>query len=358
MAFDPARPYNDLPLLPPAVELETRALLKQAIAARANLGELKGFGTLLPDQAILTSALLLMEARASSEIENIVTTNDELYRATGPDDPRATPQAKEVLRYREALWSGFQEIDRRPLCTNLFIDIVAAIRGVDVGIRRVPGTHIANSRGEVLYTPPEGERVIRDKLANLETFLHAEDGLDPLVKLAVMHYQFEAIHPFTDGNGRTGRILNVLYLVSCGLLEQPVLYLSGYILEHRSEYYRCLRRVTEEGAWEDWLLYMLTAVEETALRTLAKVAAVREQMEIAQRLVRQEAQGIYSKDLIEAVFRQPYCRIRTLEETLGVSHRTAITYLQIWTRLGVFSVVRMGRDSLYVNDGLVRALTG
>lgn len=267
MSFDRERPYNDLPMLPPpGVELETKSVLKKSIAANRELAELKGAGDVIPNQDILISSIVLQEARLSSEIENIFTTNDEMYRAASPDlFAAADPHTKEVIRYREALWHGFQRLRERPLTTNLFIELMQLIKQTDDGIRRVPGTKIGNSRtGETIYTPPDGEGRLRDLLGNLETFLHADDGLDPLVKLAAAHYQFEAIHPFTDGNGRTGRIVNILYLVEQGLLELPVLYLSHYIIKNKSAYYDGLRRVTEEGAWEEWILYVLNAIETTA----------------------------------------------------------------------------------------------
>ena len=237
MIFDRIRPFNDLPLLPPPVELETRPVLKKVISATRALAELKGVANLIPDQAILINGIILQEARLSSEIENIVTTSDDLYRAASDKLFQGEPATKEVLRYREALWHGFDSLKSRPLSTNLFVEIVKIIRQVDSGIRRAPGTVIANPAGEVIYTPPEGESVIREKLANLESFMHSENGLDPLVKLAAIHYQFEAIHPFPDGNGRTGRIINILFLVENGLLDLPILYLSHYIIQKKSEYF-------------------------------------------------------------------------------------------------------------------------
>ena len=260
--FDRTRPFNDLPLLPPPVQLETPAVLKKVIGASRALAELKGAGHVIPNQAILINSIVLQEARLSSEIENIVTTNDELYRALDDERASTSAEAREVLRYREALWHGFETLKKKPLSTRLFVEIVRLIRKTNLDVRKVPGTRIVNNRGEVVYTPPEGEAAIRDKLADLERFIHADDGLDPLVKMAVVHYQFEAIHPFTDGNGRTGRILNILFLVERGLLELPVLYLSHYIIRNRPAYYAGLRSVTEEGAWEPWVLYMLDAVED------------------------------------------------------------------------------------------------
>lgn len=222
--MDVNQPFNDLPLLPSKVEIEMAAVLKKAIFANRRLAELKGLVNSIPNQAILVNGIVLQEARISSEIENIVTTNDELYRAASDEKLVSNPQAKEVLQYRQALWHGFNLLQSKPLSTNLFIELAELIKGKKIGIRRVPGTKIATSRGEVIYTPPEGESVIRDKLGNLEKFLHSDADLDPLIKFAVPHYQFEAIHPFVDGNGRTGRIINILYLVEQQLLTKPILY--------------------------------------------------------------------------------------------------------------------------------------
>jgi len=356
-SFDRNRPFNDLPLLPPSIELETSAILKKAIAANRVLAELKGLAKLIPNQGILINGIVLQEARLSSEIENILTTNDALYKAAADEYPATDPHTKEVLRYREALWHGYQALKTRPLATNLFVEIAQIIKESDMGVRRVPGTKIANSSGEVIYTPPEGEALIRDKLANLERFIHAEDGLDPLVKLAVMHYQFEAIHPFIDGNGRTGRILNTLYLVDKGLLEIPVLYLSHYIIRHKTAYYEGLRNVTEAGDWHGWIAYILDAVETTARQTQDRVLRILDLMKEAQELVVSSAPKIYSKDLIEAVFAHPYCKIRFLEEQGIAKRQTASTYLQTLEGLGLLRCQKIGRELYYINDRLFQVLT-
>jgi Fic family protein len=355
--FDRNRPYNDLPLLPPGLELETPAILKKAISANRVLAELKGLAKLIPNQGILINGIVLQEARLSSEIENILTTNDELYKAAADERLSTDAHTKEVLRYREALWHGYQALKQRPLTTNLFIEIAGIIKQLDMDIRRVPGTKIANNRGEVIYTPPEGEAVIRDKLSNLERFVHAEDTLDPLIKLAVLHYQFEAIHPFSDGNGRTGRILNILFLVEQGLLEIPVLYLSHYIIHHKSAYYEGLRRVTENQDWINWVAYMLDAVETTARQTQERVLRILGLMQDAQELVSKQAPKIYSKDLIETVFMHPYCKIRFLEERGIAKRQTASNYLQTLENLGLLRSRKMGRELYYINDQLFQVLT-
>ncbi len=269
----------------------------------------------MPNQRILVNGIVLQEARLSSEIENIVTTTDELYRAAASPEELTDPQTKEVLRYREALWQGFQRIKQRPLCTNLFLEIVSEIRGVEMEVRRVAGTTLKNQAGEIVYTPPLGEDLIRERLHNLEDYIHGDDGVDPLIRLAVMHYQFEAIHPFTDGNGRTGRIVNILYLVERGLLEWPVLYLSEYILSNKAQYYAGLRAVTERQEWEPWILFMLKAVEQTAQQMFERVSRIVDLMEATAAKVRAELPKVYSKDLIEVIYANPYCKIKFLEQS-------------------------------------------
>lgn len=355
--FDRNRPYNDLPPLPPATAVETPAVLKKAITASRALAELKGMAERMPNQAMLIDSLVLQEARASSEIENILTTNDELFKAASDEAQPASPEAKEVLRYRQALNYGFGEIRKRPLATSLFVDIAKLIKQADFGVRRMPGTRIANSRGETIYTPPEGEAVIREKLRDLENFMHVNEDLDVLVKMALVHYQFEAIHPFPDGNGRTGRILNILYLVDRGLLNLPVLYLSRHIIDHKPAYYEGLRRVTEEGAWVDWVLYMLDAVEQTSLRTRSQISDILALMETVRERVQREAPGAYSKDLIEQIFRQPYCRIQFLERAGLGTRQTCSKYLRELERLGVLHGQKMGREIYFINRGLFELLT-
>ena len=356
MHFDRQQPFNDLPLLPPAFDLESRAVLRQAIISNRILANLRGLAAQIPNQAMLISSLVLQEARLSSEIENIVTTNDELYRADADSDGKTDSHTKEVLRYRQALNHGFRELKKRPLTTNLFIEIVQIIKQVDFGVRRTPGTALKNSQEEVVYTPPVGEALIRDKLSNLEQFIHAQDELDPLIKMAVMHYQFEAIHPFEDGNGRTGRILNLLYLVEQGLLDLPVLFLSSYIMANKTGYYDGLRGVTERQDWENWILYMLKAVEITAQKTFDQVTRIRAIMDQVQEKVRLQAPGIYSKDLIEAIFTHPYTKIQFLVNANIAKRQTASTYLQTLANLGFLRPSKQGREIYYINDALLTEL--
>lgn len=357
--FNRDQPYNDLPSLPPGLELETKPVLKQTTAASRALAELKGAGDLIPNQSVLVRMIGLQEAKLSSEIENIVTTNDELYRAFADETGKTDPPTKEVLRYNDALWYGIDQMrSGRPLCTSLFEEIIQIITQNSSGIRRVPGTAIVNDATKAtIYTPPEGERVIRDKLAALEKFLHGADDIDPLVKMAALYYQFEAIHPFSDGNGRTGRILNILYLISVGLLDVPVLYLSRYVIEHKSDYYVGLRQVTEQNAWENWTLFMLRDIEETALVTHQRIQDIRALMHETSVKVKEELPKIYSKDLMEVLFAQPYCKIRFLEQS-GIAKRDAASkYLRQLSQIGVLSPVSIGRDIYYLNKPFFDLLT-
>lgn len=356
MPFDRTQPYNDLPLLPPAVELESKAVLKQAIAANRVLANLRGLAAQIPNQGVLISSIVLQEARLSSEIENIVTTNDELYRADADADGKTDSHTKEVLRYREALYFGYRALKDRPLTTNLFVEIVQRIKQSELQIRAIPGVALKNQHDEVVYTPPVGDSVIRDKLSNLEKFIHAEDDLDPLVKMAVMHYQFEAIHPFPDGNGRTGRILNLLFLVDKGLLDIPVLFLSRYIIANKPAYYEGLRRVTELQDWENWLLYMLRAVESTAQQTFDQVKRIQNLMENVREKVQREAPGVYSKDLVETIFKHPYTKIQFVVDAGIAKRQTASSYLQTLTKLGVLRESKQGREKYYINDALFAEL--
>lgn len=359
MTFDPMTPYNDLPLLPPRVQVETEAVLKRAIGAARALAELKGLGQTIPNQAMLVDSLVLQEAKDSSAIENIFTTNDVLFRSYAARTSHVDPATKEVLRYREALWNGFESLKVRPvLSTNLLITIVQTIMGDDAGIRNIPGTAIVNgATGETIYTPPEGEGVLRDKLANLEQFMHADDGMEPLVKLALIHYQFEAIHPFADGNGRTGRILGILFLTYTGLLELPVLYLSRYIIEHKHDYYVLLRGVTERGEWEPWILYILDAVEQMSIVTRDRILAIRALMQQTMERVNKELPKIYSKELVELLFRQPYTKGQFIVDAGIAKRQTAAEYLKALEAIGVLKGQRVSKETLYLNVGLYELLS-
>jgi len=360
MSFDPGKPFNDLPLLPPKAEIETKPTPKKAISANKALAELKGMGETIPNQAILVNSIILQEAKASSEIENIVTTHDALFRAFSAKSAQIDPATKEVLRYREALWEGFSSLKDRPfLTTNLFIRIVQTIRANKAGIRNTPGTKVANAAtGEVVFTPPEGEAIIRQKLKNLEDYIHAEDEVDPLIKLALIHYQFETIHPFTDGNGRTGRIVNILYLTQKHLLGLPVLYLSKYIIDRKSDYYQLLRGVTEHEAWEPWILYILDAIEETAGHTKDKILAIRNLLAETLSFAKEHLPSrVYSKDLIELLFHQPYTKAHFLMAAGIVKRQAAADYLKKLEEIGILSAQKVGRENLYLNTKLYEILS-
>ena len=357
MPFDPTKPYNDLPLLPPKVELETRAVLKACIEARAALAELKQAGALIPNQTVLINTIPLLEAQSSSEIENVVTTADRLFEYADRDSA-ADPATKEALRYRTALRQGFDDLKRRPLSTATAVRICRTIKGADIDVRRTPGTTLVNERtGEVIYTPPAGERLLRDLLANWERFVHEARDIDPVVRLAVQHYQFEAIHPFIDGNGRTGRVLNLLFLVEQGLLDLPVLYLSRAILRQRAEYYRLLNAVRADAAWEEWNLFMIHAVTDTARWTTAKIQAVRELIDETALRVSRRAPGVYTRELVELLFVQPYCRIGNIVDAGIAKRQTAAAYLQQLVALGVLKEIKRGREKLFVNAPMLALLT-
>lgn len=359
MTFRPDRPYNDLPPLPPSADVETRAILKACIEARAALAELRVVGELIPNQTVLINSIPLLEAQASSEIENIVTTTDRLFRFANEAEARADPATKEALRYRTALHEGFKLLDARPLSTHTAVQICRTIKGVEVDVRTLPGTALVNdATGEVVYTPPKGGTLLRDKLANWERWLHEAQGLDPLIRMAVMHYQFEAIHPFTDGNGRTGRVLNLLFLVEQGLLTIPVLYLSQYIIRHKHDYYRLLLKVTIDAAWEEWILYMLQAVLETARWTTAKIRAIQRLLDDTVQTVRRKAPKVYSRELVELIFEQPYCRIGNLVAAGVAQRQSASVYLKRLCEAGVLVERTFGREKLFINPGFLRLLTG
>ena len=360
MAFDRRRPFNDLPPLPPKADVETKAILKKAIAAGRSLAELKGIGGIIPNQAMLVNTLVLQEAKASSEIENVVTTNDALFRALTANGGQVDPETKEVLRYREALWQGFTALTGKPvLSTNVFIGIAQTIKQNREGIRNAPGTVIADRvTGAIIYTPPQGCAVIQRKLAQLEKFMRAKDDLDLLVKMALVHYQFEAIHPFFDGNGRVGRVVNILFLVLNGLLDMPVLYLSKYIIERKALYYRLLLGVTERREWEPWIIFMLDAVESTSKFTGQRILGIhslfQETLETARTAL---PRRVYSKELVELLFKQPYTKGEFLVDAGIAERQTAAEYLRELEKAGILKSRKVGRERLYLNVRLYDLLS-
>lgn len=357
MTWNADKPYNDLPPLPPNIDCESKAVLKACILARSALAELNQAGVLLPNQGLLINLLPLLEAQGSSEIENIVTTTDKLFRFS-QQDSLADPMTKEALRYRTALWQGFEQLSNRPLCINTAVEICSTIKLTDMNIRKLPGTTLGNqATKEIIYTPPVGEEAIRKLLNNWESYLHEDDDIDPLIKMAISHYQFEAIHPFTDGNGRTGRVINILFLIERKLLSLPILYLSRYIVQNKLDYYRLLLGVTSEQNWQDWIIFMLKAVAATASWTTNKIAAIRALLEHTSAYVREAAPQIYSHELMSLIFEQPYCRIQNLVDSGIAKRQTASTYLKQLVDIGVLQEIKSGKEKLFVHPKLIQLLS-
>jgi len=357
MNWDPAQPYQELPALPPQQDIESKTVLKQCITARAALAELNQAAKLIPNQAILINTLPLLEAKSSSEIENIVTTMDKLFQYAD-DGSVADAATKEALRYRTALFEGYKALEDRPLSTNTAVAICSQIKGTEMQVRRVPGTALANAQTEdVIYTPPEGEALLREKLANWETFIHNNVELEPLIRLAVAHYQFEAIHPFTDGNGRTGRIMNSLFLIQEGLLSLPILYLSRYIIQNKQDYYRLLLDVTKKQNWEEWIVFMLKGIGEMAQWTNEKINSVVQLEKHTRDYVQQALPKIYTRELIETLFEQPYCRIGNLVTNNVAKRQTASVYLKQLCEIGVLGEQTVGREKVFIHPKLMKLLT-
>jgi Fic family protein len=348
-------PYNALPPLPPSADLETKAVLKQCIPARAALAELKRAGEQIPNPAVLINTLPLLEAGASSEIENVVTTTDRLFQFRDGSE-NADAATKEALRYSYALLEGYQTLAKHPLSTGTAEAVCSRIKDAEMRVRRVPGTALAKG-DTIIYTPPVGEDLIRSLLANWERFLHEANDLDPLVRMAVGHYQFEAIHPFTDGNGRTGRVLNILFLIHENLLTLPILYLSRYMIQHKADYYRLLLDVTSRQTWEEWVVYVLRGVEETAKWTTAKIEAIRLLSAHTAEYVRAKRPKIYSRELVELIFELPYCRIQNLVSIQIAERRAASRYLKHLVEIGVLEERAAGREKLFIHPKLMQLLT-
>lgn len=352
-------PSYDLPPLPPPQLVETAPVLKALARAHRYLAELKGRAATIPNQGILIDTLSLQEAKASSEIENIVTTQDELFQFNAFPENAASPATKEVARYRDALRHGFEEQRKLGglLTNNMIIAMFRILKGIAGGFRETPGTALKNeSTGELVYIPPQDANTVRALMADLERFINqddAESDLDPLTRMAVIHHQFESIHPFSDGNGRLGRIINVLFLTRCGLLDIPILYLSRFITKNKAEYYRLLQAVRDTGEWEPWLLYMLRGVEETARESLDLVESIRGLMADTKKELRGRHSNIYSQDLLNNLFRHPYTRVEFVQQELDVSRPTATKYLDQLAASGLLLKHRAGRNNYYINQRLV-----
>jgi len=356
MAFNREKPYNELPLLLPDKKVwETLDVYKKLANARASLAELKGRLPIIPNPLMLINTLVLQEAKDSSTIENIFTTNDALYKAFSSNLTNDA-STKEVLRYREALWNAFTKLKKpSDYSEKLAVEIFKTITGKKEEIRKVQ-VYIGSSN-HIVYTPPSPGNILKEKLTNWFDIALKEKNVDPLIKMAMLHYQFEAIHPFTDGNGRAGRILNVLYLCKEELIDLPVIYLSKFILDNKNDYYKFLREVTENKKWESWILFMLDGVNETAKLTLQKVNAIYEEYLSVIEKVKEKAPEIYTHELIEVIFNQPYCKIAILEEKKIASRNTASKYLRRLEELGILASEVVGRETLYKNILLFNILS-
>ena len=355
----PLKPLKPLKPLPPKVNFETMRIYKPLVAAKAALSELRGTAKSLPNPAILIDTLFLQEALASSEIENIVTTQDEAFQATLSENTEGSVEAKEVNRYSIALRHGYESWRKRQgISENMLIKMFQILKQRDDGYRALPGTVVRNQRsGEIIYTPPQEPNEIVRLMRDLETFINdMETAMDPLIRMALIHHQFESIHPFFDGNGRVGRMLNVLYLSHAGLLDEPILYLSRAINATRPDYYRLLQAVRDEGAWADWVIYMLTAVEKSAHSSLRLIEGVREEMLATKRRMRSALPKLYSQDLLNNLFRRPYTRIEYVAKDIDVHYNTASSHLKKLAAAGFVEEMEAGRSKYYVNRSLLKIL--
>ena len=354
---DPNSPYNTMPHLPPEADIETIRIWRACAGAKTSLARMREAGKLIPNQRILISSIPLLEATASSQIENIFTTSNALYTALSVPEERIDPETKEVLRYREALSVGVGELKNGKKLGEILLTRVCSVlldketdrRGTNAG------TYIKGPEGRV-YTPPDDPIVLEDLIHHLEDYINGGREPDPLIRLALIHYQFEAIHPFSDANGRTGRILNILYLIDQDLLDIPILYLSRYIIQHKSEYYLRLRRVTENEEWEEWIIFMLNAIQETAEWTYERISAIKCLMDETIEVCKEKLPKIYSYDLVEEIFLQPYCKPAYLVER-GIGNRqTAMKYLKALEDIGILTSIRIGKERIYINVRLFELL--
>lgn len=338
--------------------LKTPKILEALNEASRSLAELKGFANSIPNQHILINAITINEAKDSSAIENIVTTHDSIYKVLTQSGFKEAA-AKEVVDYRSAIWHGYEIINEKGfISTNILVEIQAIIEPNKTGIRKTPGTNLVNSiTGKVIYTPPQQESEIRDLLKNLEDYINNfDDGIDPLIKMALIHYQFESIHPFYDGNGRTGRILNVLYLVLNKLIDSPILYLSNYINKNKSDYYKLFNEFRENNNYEDWIIYILKGIEETSKNTIELIKQIQSEMESYKEEFMVKLPKIYSDELLYSLFFEVYTRINYIEDRCGVTRQTATNYLNQLTDAGLLEYEKVGRESIYKNTRLIELL--
>jgi Fic family protein len=358
---DSGKPFNKLPFLPrPKGEIETMAILRQLVTSSVALAELKGLAHTLPNPDILLNAIILKEARASSEIENVITTQDQLYQALSAKGTQTDAATKEVIRYREAAMFGFRLTQKKGyINTNALVQIQKVLEGNNAGIRKLPGTALRNAvNGRIIYTPPDDHEVILRLMKNLEEYLNLEDDVSPLIKMAVQHYQFESIHPFYDGNGRTGRIINVLYLILHHQIESPILYLSAYIIDHKADYYRLLQEVRTKGNWEEWILFILKGVEDTAAKTIRQIKEINKLFDKTREKIKATDGLTFNKELLELLFEQPYCKIEYLVERLKISRITASKYLKELEKAGILKSRKVWKETLYINTALFELLKG
>jgi Fic family protein len=352
-------PHYKLDNLPPLRgKVETIRILRQTNKSTAALAELKGIAKTIPNQAMLINAIVLQEAKDSSEIENIITTQDELYKALTVKKTNISAETKEVVNYRKAIFRGYDLAKKQGfLRVNDIVSIQQELVDNIAGIRNTPGTVLKNDKtGEVVYTPPQDKAEILDLLTNFINHFNQPDDLSPLINLAILHYQFESIHPFYDGNGRTGRILNILYLLLNELIDVPILYLSSYIIENKPEYYRLLNQTNKTGQWEEWILFMLKAVENTSKDTIIRITKIKNQLDSTIIKVQEKASKIYRKELVELLFEQPYSKIEFVVDRLGVERKAASRYLQELESIEILESQKVGRETLYINRELIEIL--
>lgn len=353
-------PHRKLDMLPPSREnVETIEILKQTNRSTAALAELKGIAKTIPNQAMLINAIVLQEAKDSSEIENIITTQDELYKALTVNKSKVSAETKEVVNYRKAIFHGFDIVKTQGfLRVNNIVSIQQELIDNTAGIRSMPGTVLKNDQtGEIVYTPPQEKTEILDLLSNFMNYFNQNhDDLSPLINLAILHYQFESIHPFYDGNGRTGRILNILYLILNDLIDVPILYLSSYIIENKAAYYRLLNQTNRTGKWEEWVMFILKAVELTANGTISRINNINNLLDKTILKVQTRSPKIYKKELVELLFEQPYSKIDFVVRKLNVERKAASRYLRELEKIGIVESQKVGRETLYINKELIEVL--
>ncbi|OQY01235.1 MAG: addiction module protein [Desulfobacteraceae bacterium 4572_130] len=340
-------------ILPVKSNFLSKKIYKAVIEANKALAELKGVALTIPNQVILFNSLALQEAKDSSEIENIITTHDELFRAMVADTAIVSKETKEVQQYREAVRKGFENLKEHKIFTvNHILEIQSILLKNDAGVRKLPGTMLKNDKaGQIILVSPQEHQTIINLFKNLEKYINDDSvqDIDPTIKMAIIHYQFESIHPFYDGNGRTGRIINILYLILKDLLDLPILYLSRYIIKNKSDYYYLLQEVRTKNNWDEWILFMLSAIQQTSKETIQTIHQIRKMMLEAKDIIRKKESSIYSKDLLEVLFNHPYTKIHHVAEYLSIHRQTASKYLNKLTKLGILDKVKLGKENYYIN---------